>query len=93
MQVDVVDLGRIESRALQSVAQGQLGADAVRMGSGHVICIAGFAITEQARRIRRGVDPLQQRKTSCFADRDTVALGVERPARFGRYQFERVEAE
>ena len=63
------------------------------MRGGHVVRVAGLAVADQPWRVGRHAGAFQQRETGGLADRDAVARGVERAARFGRHQLQRVKAE
>ena len=50
MQVEVAQLARLDAGTRQGVAHRQLRTQPFRMRSGHVVCIAGFAIAAQLQR-------------------------------------------
>ena len=95
VQVDVVDLARVDAGAGQGVVERALGAEAFGMRRRHVMRVAGFAVAEQGEAVagRRRRRAFEQGEAGRFADADAVALGVERPAGIGRDQLQGVEAE
>ena len=93
VQVDVVDLAGVDAGARERVVERALGAEAFGMRRRHVVRVARFAVAEQRTDRRRRRRALEQREAGRLADADAAALGVERPARLGRDELERVEAE
>jgi hypothetical protein len=57
-----------------------------------MVCVTAFAYAQQTDRRIAVTRLLEQRKTSAFADRYTVAINIERAARRSRGKPKRIEA-
>ena len=84
VQVDVVDVGRLQTGSAQSGLHRQAGAQTLGVRRGHVVCITGLADTQKKNVASRhsGVS-LQQRKARTLADRQAVARRVVGPTGLG----------
>ncbi len=91
MCIDVVDGARFQAGGRECSAHGQTGADGFGVWRRHVMRVHALAIAQQFNGMAVGIS-FQQKEGASLADRHAGASGVERPARGGREQFQRVEA-
>src|SRR5688572_2215043 len=87
MKVDVVDVGGRQAGARQRILNGLACAKTFRMRRRHVMRIARLPVAEKTR--PRAVF-LEQREAGGLAETDALARRIERPARFGRNELQRV---
>ena len=98
VQIDVVHLLRAQARHVQSALHGRARACALGVRSRHMVGIAGFAIAAQhdavcGKRLRLLVrQALQQGKRRRLANRQAVALRIERTARRLGHEAQRAKA-
>jgi len=63
------------------------------VGRGHVVSVGAFTDAQEQHRPGTGaIRSLQEREPGTLTDRDSVALGIERPAGVARSQAQGLEA-
>ena len=88
MQVDVVDVGRLQAGHAQRRFHGQARAQALGMGGRHVVRVAGLAdATKEDVVDERLIGALDQHEGRTLAHGDAIALGIEGPARLAGDQL------
>ena len=93
MQIDVVDGRTLKTGRSERALHGEARPGPIRMRTGHVIGIAGFAAGQQQHRavIDSCRQALEQRKGRSLADREAIACAIERPARRARDQLQGIK--
>ena len=67
MQIQIADVGGADAGTRQCITHGQLRAQALRVRGGHVVGIAGFAITTQLQCcFITGIAAFQYRESTCL---------------------------
>jgi hypothetical protein len=82
MQIKIVDVGRSDARRCNGTLHCQACAYALRMWRGHVVGVVAFANPQDEEIVSSGsgFGALKEREARRLADRDAIAIGVERAA-------------